>query len=64
MQFPIIKKIEMSKIIQHGENVDIFIQTENTDTVLYFLMDSKGNIQASEKSNVEEDKVIIKLHLQ
>ena len=61
MQFPIIKKIEMSKIIQHGENIDILIQTENTDSVLYFLMDSKGNIQASEKLNLEEDKVVIKI---
>ena len=37
------------------------IETENTDSILYFLMDSKGNIQASEKSNVEENKVIIKI---
>ena len=61
VQFPIIKKIEMSKIIQHGESVDILVETENTDSVLYFLMDSKGNIQASEKINLKEDKVVIKI---
>ena len=61
VQFPIIKKIEMSKIIQYGESADILVETENTDSILYFLMDSKGNIQASEKLNVEENKVIIKI---
>ena len=61
VQFPIIKKIEMSKIIQYGERTDVLVETKNADSILYFLMDSKGNIQASEKSNVEENKVIIKI---
>ena len=51
----------MDKIIQYGESTDILIETENTDSILYFLMDSKGNIQASEKLNVKENKVIIKM---
>ena len=37
------------------------IETENTDSILYFLMDSKGNIQDSEKLNVKDNKVIIKI---
>jgi peptide/nickel transport system substrate-binding protein len=61
VQFPIIKKIDMVKIIQYGESADILIETENTDSVLYFLMDSKGDIQASEKLNVKENKVTIKI---
>ncbi|MGY8730438.1 MAG: ABC transporter substrate-binding protein, partial [Nitrosopumilus sp.] len=61
VQFPIIKKIDMDKIIQYGESTDILIETENTDSILYFLMDSKGNIQASEKLNVKENKVTIKM---
>ena len=60
-QFPIIKKIEMSKIVQYGESTDVLIETENADSVLYFLMDSKGSIQASEKLNLEENKVVIKI---
>jgi peptide/nickel transport system substrate-binding protein len=51
----------MDKIIQNGESSDILIETENTDSILYFLMDSKGKIQVSEKLNVKENKVIIKI---
>jgi peptide/nickel transport system substrate-binding protein len=61
VQFPIIKKIDMNKIIQYGESADILIETENTDSILYFLMDTKGKIQASEKLNVKENKVAIKI---
>jgi peptide/nickel transport system substrate-binding protein len=60
-QFPIIKKIEMSKIVQYGESTDVLIETENADSALYFLMDSKGSIQASEKLNLEENEVVIKI---
>jgi peptide/nickel transport system substrate-binding protein len=51
----------MSKIVQYGESTDVLIETENADSVLYFLMDSKGRIQASEKLNLEENKVVIKI---
>ncbi len=61
VQFPVIKKIDMSKIIQYGESADVLIETKKADSILYFLIDSKGNIQASEKLNVEENKVIIKI---
>ena len=61
VQFPIIKKIEMDKIIQYGEKEDILIETENTDSILYFLTDTKGKIQASEKLNVKENKITIKI---
>ena len=61
VQFPIIKKIDMDKIIQYGEKEDILIETENTDSILYFLTDTKGKIQASEKLNVKENKITIKI---
>ncbi len=61
VQFPIIKKIDMDKIIQYGESTGILIETENTDSILYFLMDSKGDIQDSEKLKVKENKVTIKI---
>jgi len=51
----------MNKIIQYGEKGDISIETENADSILYFLMDTKGKIQASEKLNVKENKVAIKM---
>jgi len=61
IQFPIIKKINIKKIIQYGESIDILIETENANSLLYFLIDSKGKIQASEKLNVIEDNVTIKM---
>ena len=58
VQFPIIKKIKMDKIIQYGESTNIEIETENANSILYFLVDGKGKIQASEKLNMNENKVI------
>ncbi len=60
-QFPIIKKINMSKAIQYGKNMEVVIETEKTDSILYFLIDSKGKIQASEKLNVKGDTVSIEI---
>ncbi len=60
-QFPIIKKINMSKAIQYGKNMEVIIETEKTDSILYFLIDSKGKIQASEKLNVKGDTVSIEI---
>ena len=61
VQFPIIKKIDMDKIIQQGKNMEIIIETEEADSVLYFIMDSKGKIQSSKKLDIDKDKVIIKI---
>jgi peptide/nickel transport system substrate-binding protein len=60
-QFPIIKKINMNKAIQYGKNMKVIIETEKTDSILYFLIDSKGKIQASEKLNVNGDTISIEI---
>jgi peptide/nickel transport system substrate-binding protein len=60
-QFPSIKKINMDKIIQQGKGVDIEIKTENASSVLYFLIDSEGKIQASEELDINEDKITIEI---
>ena len=60
-QFPIIKKINMNKAIQYGKNMKVVIETEKTDSILYFLIDSKGKIQASEKLNVNGDTISIEI---
>ena len=61
VQFPIIKKIGMDKIIQQGKNMEIIIETKEADSILYFIMDSKGKIQSSEKLDIDKDKVTIKI---
>jgi len=60
-QFPNIKKIKMDEIIQHGESMNIEIETEYANSLLYFLVDSKGKIQAEEKLKINETKSIIKI---
>ncbi|MCS5528766.1 MAG: ABC transporter substrate-binding protein [Nitrosopumilus sp.] len=60
-QFPIIKKINMNKAVQYGKSIEITIEVEKTDSILYFLIDSKGKIQASEKLNVNGDTVSIEI---
>jgi len=60
-QFPTIKKISMSKAVQHGKGIEIAVKTWGTDSVLYFLIDGKGKIQASEKLNVDGDTVSIEI---
>ncbi|MDB4849453.1 ABC transporter substrate-binding protein [Nitrosopumilus sp.] len=60
-QFPIIKKINMDKIVQQGENIDIFVNTNYADSILYFIIDSKGKIQFSKELKINEDKAIIKI---
>ena len=61
VQFPIIKKINMDKIIQKGENTEIIVKTEQANSILYFIIDSKGEIQASEELEIKENKVNIKI---
>ena len=60
-QFPIIKKINMDKIVQQGENIDIFVNTNYADSILYFIIDSKGKIQFTKELKINEDKSIIKI---
>ena len=60
-QFPIIKKINMDKIIQKGESAEIIVKTEQANSLLYFIIDSKGEIQESKKLKIKENKVTIKI---
>jgi peptide/nickel transport system substrate-binding protein len=61
MQFPNIKKINMQKIIQQGESTQINIETEGVTSLLYFILDSEGRIQIAEESEINENKLNIKI---
>ena len=61
VQFPTIKKIKIDEIIQYGDSIDIEIETENVSSILYFLIDSKGKIQTTEKLDIHKNKNIIKI---
>jgi peptide/nickel transport system substrate-binding protein len=61
IQFPNIKKINIQKIIQQGESTQINIETEGVESVLYFILDSEGRIQISEKLEINKNQINIKL---
>ena len=57
IQFPKIQKIKMNEIIQYGENMNIEIETENAHSLLYFLVDGKGE-NPSRRENKNKGKYI------
>ena len=59
--FPIIEDIEMEKNIQHGNEIVISVETKNTDEILYFLTNSKGEKIVSTSQKVQEGVSIIKI---
>ncbi|MDB4839713.1 ABC transporter substrate-binding protein [Nitrosopumilus sp.] len=61
MQFPSIKKINIQKIIQQGESIQISVETEGVTSLLYFILDSEGRIQISEESEINENRLNINL---
>ena len=61
MQFPSIKKINIQKIIQQGESIQISLETEGVTSLLYFILDSEGRIQISEESEINENRLKINL---
>jgi len=58
-ELPTIKNIEMKKIIQKGEKFEIRIETDHSDSILYFLINSKGNVISSETLDIVENNITI-----
>ena len=56
-ELPIIKKIDMKKIIQQGDELIVSVDTENSDHVLYFLTNSKGIMISSNTLKLKGDHV-------
>jgi len=54
-----IEKIDMEKIIQKDEGFQIEIETENTDFIRYFLINSKGKITSTETIKINEKNTTI-----
>lgn len=57
-EFPSIKKIVMEDIIQRGEELDVVIETDHSDLILYFLTNSEGEIISSETLKTEGSIII------
>ncbi len=60
-EFPIINKIDMKNIIQRGDELEIKIEAEHSDSILYFLTNSEGKIVSSE--NLKLDETIIEFSM-
>ncbi|MDH5658216.1 MAG: ABC transporter substrate-binding protein, partial [Nitrosopumilus sp.] len=60
-QFPSIKRIEMEKIVKKGEEFNIIVNVENSDSVLYFLTGSEGIKIKSETLEVANNNVVINI---
>ena len=59
---PIITNIEMKNIIQQGEKLEITVETDNADSILYFLTNSKGEMISSETLNITENRITININ--
>ena len=61
IKFPVIKKIYMDKIIQQGKNSEIVVETEDANSILYFIIDSKGEIQTTKELKINNNISNIKI---
>ena len=60
-EIPSIKKIDMKKIIQQGEELAITVGTENSDSILYFLTNSKGDKIVSDALKLKGNEATINI---
>jgi len=60
-EFPSIEKIDIKKVIQKGKGIDIMIETKNSDSILYFLTNSKGVNIISETQSIKDKNTTIKI---
>ncbi|MEK6867008.1 MAG: ABC transporter substrate-binding protein, partial [Thermoproteota archaeon] len=60
-EFPKITNVNSLNIIQKGTELEISVETLQTDSILYFLTDSNGNSTLSELIKVGKNSTIIKI---
>ena len=58
-ELPTIKKIEMKNIIQRGEKLEIRVEADYSDSILYFLTNIEGKIIASETLNLDGNRITV-----
>jgi len=60
-ELPIITNIEMKNIIQRGEVLEIRVETDHSDSIQYFLTNSKGKMISSETLDIDGNSIIISI---
>ena len=58
-EFPNISAIKLEDVIQKGEPFSIEIEAKNTDSIMYFLTNSQGNMISSKSLDLLNDKMSI-----
>ncbi|QDI88359.1 ABC transporter substrate-binding protein [Candidatus Nitrosopumilus sp. SW] len=58
-KFPTITKIELENVIEKGSEFSIQVEAKNTDSILYFLTNSQGDMISSQSMDVVEGKISI-----
>ena len=59
VKLPIIKNIEMKNIIQRGEELEIRVEVDNSDSILYFLTNTEGRMISSETLNIDGNRITV-----
>jgi peptide/nickel transport system substrate-binding protein len=60
-EFPKIINVEIPNSIQKGNDLEINIESSNTDSILYFLIGGNGELASSESIKVEKNSTGIKI---
>ena len=60
-KFPEIKKIDMKNTLQKGAELNVIVKAENSDSILYFLTNSDGNMISSKKIEIDDGDITISI---
>lgn len=60
-EFPTITGMELDNVIEKGEAFSIKIEAKNTDSILYFLTNSQGNMISSKSVDATENEIYINI---
>ncbi|MHA7647576.1 ABC transporter substrate-binding protein [Nitrosopumilus sp. S4] len=59
VEFPTINNVDIKNSIQQGKEFEIKIQTENTDSILFFLTNNEGNRILSKNIKIDDNNTLI-----
>ena len=58
---PVIRDVGIKKNVQRGEVFEIKLRTDHTDTILYFLTGSEGNMISSESVQIRDGEATLSI---
>jgi len=58
-KLPEIKKIDIKSTLQRGTEFNVGIETENSDNILYFLINSNGDVISSNTIKLDKNNITI-----